>query len=320
MSLRLALRLASPPGVRGALSIFIFHRVRPQPDPLFPEEPDVARFDTLLGWIGDWFTVLPLAEALERLGRRSLPARAAAITFDDGYADNLLCALPVLQRHRMHATFFIASGFLDGGRMWNDTVIEAVRNTRLERLDSGLDGLPSLPLGSIAERRAALDRLIAAVKHLAPAARADAVARLVERCNAPLPDDLMLGSAQVRALHTAGMGIGAHTVSHPILARSTPDAAWREIADGRAQLEALIGERVALFAYPNGKAASDYRREHVDMVRELGFDAALSTNWGVNDADADPYQLARFTPWDRTRWRFGLRMLGNLCKRRPEVV
>lgn len=320
MSLRLALRLASPPGVRGALSIFIFHRVRPQPDPLFPEEPDVARFDTLLGWIGDWFTVLPLAEALERLGRRSLPARAAAITFDDGYADNLLCALPVLQRHRMHATFFIASGFLDGGRMWNDTVIEAVRNTRLEWLDSGLDGLPPLPLGSIAERRAALDRLIAAVKHLAPAARADAVARLVERCNAPLPDDLMLDSAQVRALHTAGMGIGAHTVSHPILARSTPDAARREIADGRAQLEALIGERVALFAYPNGKAASDYRREHVDMVRELGFDAALSTNWGVNDADADPYQLARFTPWDRTRWRFGLRMLGNLCKRRPEVV
>ncbi|HNQ75616.1 MAG TPA: polysaccharide deacetylase family protein [Pseudothauera hydrothermalis] len=320
MSLRLALRLASPPGARGALSILIFHRVRPQPDPLFPEEPDVARFDTLLGWIGDWFTVLPLAEALERLGRRSLPARAAAITFDDGYADNLLCALPVLQRHRMHATFFIASGFLDGGRMWNDTVIEAVRNTRLERLDSGLDGLPPLPLGSIAERRAALDRLIAAVKHLAPAARADAVARLVERCNAPLPDDLMLGSTQVRALHTAGMGIGAHTVSHPILARSTPDAARREIADGRAQLEALIGERVALFAYPNGKAASDYRPEHVDMVRELGFDAALSTNWGVNDADADPYQLARFTPWDRTRWRFGLRMLSNLCKRRPEVV
>lgn len=320
MSLRLALRLASPPGVRGALSIFIFHRVCPQPDPLFPEEPDVARFDTLLGWIGDWFKVLPLAEALERLGRRSLPAGAAAITFDDGYADNLLCALPVLQRHRMHATFFIASGFLDGGRMWNDTVIEAVRNTRLERLDSGLDGLPSLPLGSIAERRAALERLIAAIKHLAPAARADAVARLAERCNAPLPDDLMLDSAQVRALHTAGMGIGAHTVSHPILARSTPDAARREIADGRAQLEALIGERVALFAYPNGKAASDYRREHVDMVRELGFDAALSTNWGVNDADADPYQLARFTPWDRTRWRFGLRMLGNLCKRRPEVV
>jgi len=320
MSLRLALRLASPPGARGALSIFIFHRVRPQPDPLFPEEPDVARFDTLLGWIGDWFKVLPLAEALERLGRRSLPARAAAITFDDGYADNLLCALPVLQRHRMHATFFIASGFLDGGRMWNDTVIEAVRNTRLERLDSGLDGLPSLPLGSTAERRAALDRLIAAVKHLAPAARADAVARLVERCKAPLPDDLMLSSAQVRALHTAGMGIGAHTVSHPILARSTADAARREIADGRAQLEALIGERVGLFAYPNGKAASDYRREHVDMVRELGFDGALSTNWGVNDAGADPYQLARFTPWDRTRWRFGLRMLGNLRKRRPKLV
>lgn len=320
MSLRLAMRLASPPGASGALSILIFHRVLPQPDPLFPDEPDVARFDALLGWIGDWFTVLPLAEALERLRRRSLPARAAAITFDDGYADNLLHAVPLLQRRGMHATFFIASGFLDGGRMWNDTVIEAVRNTRLERMDSGLAGVPPLPLGSIAERRAALDHLIPAIKHMEPAARADAVAQLAERCAALLPDDLMLGSAQVRTLHEAGMGIGAHTVSHPILARSAPAQARREIAEGRAQLEALTGERIALFAYPNGKAASDYRREHVGMVRELGFDAALSTNWGVNDAAADLFQLARFTPWDRTRWRFGLRMLGNLRKRRPEVV
>lgn len=320
MSLRLAMRLAAPAGAAGALSIFIFHRVLARPDPLFPDEPDVARFDTLLGWIGDWFRVLPLDEAIERLRRGALPARAAAITFDDGYADNLLHALPVLRHHGMHATFFIASGFLDGGRMWNDTLIEAVRNTSVECLDTGLDGLPPLPLDGIPARRAALGCLIPAIKHLEPAARAEAVARVAERCAVALPDDLMLTSAQLRALHQAGMGIGAHTVSHPILARSASEVARREIADGRARIEEIIGERISLFAYPNGKAGGDYLREHVDMVRELGFDAALSTNWGANDATADFFQLARFTPWDRTRWRFGLRVLGNLRKCRPTRV
>ncbi len=320
MTLRLAMRIVSPPGPAATLSILIFHRVLAQPDPLFPGEPDVARFDALLGWLRAWFNVLPLHDALRGLARGALPARAAAITFDDGYADNLLHAVPLLRKHGLHATFFVASGFLDGGRMWNDSLIEALRATRCTHLDAGLAGVPVLPLRSLAERRAALDCLIPALKHLEPAARAAAVRQVAECCAVPLPDDLMLSSAQLRALRDAGMAIGAHTLSHPILARLEPAQARREIAEGRARLETLLGERVALFAYPNGKAADDYRREHVDMVRELGFDAALTTNPGVNDRYTDPFQLARFTAWDRPRWRFGLRMLDNLRRRQPVVA
>ncbi|THF63653.1 polysaccharide deacetylase family protein [Pseudothauera nasutitermitis] len=320
MSLRLAMRLAAPPGPGGALSILIFHRVLAAPDPLFPDEPDVRRFDALLGWLRQWFNVLPLADALVRLRAGRLPARAAAITFDDGYADNLLQAVPLLRRHGLHATFFIASGFLDGGRMWNDTLIEAVRATRLTALDAGIADLPELPLDGVEARRAALARLIPAVKHLPPPERAAVVQRVAGRCGADLPTDLMLTSTQLRTLRAAGMDVGAHTLTHPILARTDADEARREIAEGRALLENILGERVALFAYPNGKPGADYRRAHVDMVRELGFDAALSTRPGVNAAGADFFQLARFTAWDRPRWRFGLRMLDNLRQRAPVTV
>lgn len=312
MLFKTAFSIASPPGMRGRLSVLIFHRVLPARDPLFPDEPDVQRFGTLMNWLSDWFNVLPLADAVGRLASGSLPARAAAITFDDGYADNLLHAAPILKRHGLHATFFIATGFLNGGRMWNDTVIESVRRTELEDIDAGFLGLGRVSLRSDDARREALGRLIPAVKHLSPSARAEAVSRVAECCRAELPDDLMLTNEQIRALRDEGMGIGAHTVSHPILANLDDAAARREIGDSRDCLEGLIGERIGLFAYPNGKLNMDYRHSHAGMVRSLGFDAAVSTNAGAGSVASDLYQLPRFTPWDRDAWKYGLRMLANM--------
>lgn len=318
MLLRTAFNLASPAGERGRLSILIFHRVLPQPDPLFPGEVDVARFDELMGWVREWFNVLPLADAVARLRSGALPPRAAAITFDDGYADNLTQAVPVLQKHGLHATFFIATGFVDGGRMWNDTIIESVRGSAEAVLDARFLGLGELALGGVESRRAALAALIPAIKHKPAEQRAAAVTQVAAACGAALPDDLMLSSAQLRALRDAGMGIGAHTVSHPILATLDEAAARREMADSRDRLQGLLGERIGLFAYPNGKLGADYGAAHAALARELGFDAAVSTNPGACTRASDPYQLPRFSPWDRSAWRYGLRMLANL--RRADVA
>src|SRR5438067_10198380 len=103
------------------LSILVFHRVLPQQDPLFPDEMDAQRFDKLLALLKSCFNVVSLRDGIDGLRRGKLPSRAVCITFDDGYADNAEIALPILQRHGMPATFFVATGFLDGGRMFNDT-------------------------------------------------------------------------------------------------------------------------------------------------------------------------------------------------------
>ena len=312
--LRSTFSLASPSGKNGRLSILIFHRVLPQPDLLFPDEPDATRFNEMMGWIKSWFNVLPLDAAVDALKTGKLPPRAAAITFDDGYADNHNVALPILLTHRLPATFFIATGFLDGGRMWNDTVIESVRNTSRRSIDCSRIGLGILSVDSIEDKRATLGRLIPALKHLPNQARADAVAYVAECCAATLPDDLMLTTSELRSLRAAGMGIGAHTVSHPILARIDAKHAQFEIAESRSTLEAVLGEHISIFAYPNGKLGSDYLPEHVALVKRLGFDAALSTNWGVSSVGDDCFQIRRFTPWDRSQWRYALRLLNNLCR------
>lgn len=311
--------LMSPAGARARLTVLIFHRVLREPDPLFPDEVDAARFGELLGWVKAWFNVLPLDAAIRQLQEGSLPARAAALSFDDGYADNHDVALPLLRKHGLPCSFFVATGFLDGGRMWNDTLIESVRRSDNALLDlrglhdaQGAD-LGKHELGDISSRRAVLGRLIERVKYLPPEPRLACVDEIAQRaCVAP-PDDLMMSSDQVRALDAAGMQIGAHTISHPILSSLSRQQAAEEIASSRDALQALLGHKVGLFAYPNGKPGVDYRPDvHPALVRELGFEAAVSTRWAAARRGDDIFQIPRFTPWDRGRVKFGLRLARNL--------
>ncbi|MCB1966067.1 MAG: polysaccharide deacetylase family protein [Candidatus Accumulibacter sp.] len=129
-----------------------------------------------------------------------------------------------------------------------------------------------------------------------------------------LPSDLMLTSEQVKMMRRAGMSIGAHTVTHPIIGRLGPDEVRAEIVGSKEFLESLLQERVGLFAYPNGQPTLDYRREDAEAIRSLGFDAAVTTASGVADADSDLMQLPRFTPWERTRLRFGVRLFRNILQ------
>ncbi len=304
-------QFVSPANETARLSVLIFHRVHSRTDPLFPGEPDAEFFDKALGWMKSWFNVLPLDEAASRLKTQTLPARAAAITFDDGYADNYHVALPILKKHGLTATFFIATGFLNGGIMWNDCVIELARRTTLNELDLDYLGLGRHSTGTLPQRRAAIDGLISQIKYLSPNERQELVNKCVAHAQMVLPTDLMMTSDEVRGLRAAGMQIGAHTITHPILASTGIEFARKEISESKAFLEDLLGEPIGLFAYPNGKPGVDYLPEHSSLVQQLGFDAAVSTAQASAATATDPYQIPRFTPWDRTKTRFGLRLLQN---------
>jgi peptidoglycan/xylan/chitin deacetylase (PgdA/CDA1 family) len=218
----------------------------------------------------------------------------------------------------VHATVFVATGFLNGGRMWNDTIIELVRRAPAT-LDLSAAGYGSYTLDSVAARRQAISSLLDQLKYIPMDERLRQVQAIAALSTVQLPDDLMMSDAQVRQLHAAGIEIGAHTVDHPILARLSAAEARQQIGDGKAALEQLIGAPVKLFAYPNGKPGRDYLAEHVAIVKELGFTAAVSTSWGAARAGTDLFQLPRFTPWDRARLPFTLRLLKNLRSRGDTV-
>jgi peptidoglycan/xylan/chitin deacetylase (PgdA/CDA1 family) len=307
MMLRMVLTAAS----HGRLSILIFHRILEEPDPLLLFEPCARQFDEILAHVKRQFNVLPLREAVVRLKARTLPSRAFCLTFDDGYADNLTVAAPLLVKHSLPATVFVATGYL-GKSMWNDRVIEAIRATRKPELDLACVGLQRYKLSSLDDRRNLIDLVLKSIRYLPFSEREQRVQDVIDIAETAPTPSRMLTEASLRDLAGLGIDIGAHTVTHPILARTAAREAWSEIIESKQHLEKLLSRPIDLFAYPNGRPNTDYSREHVRMVREAGFAAAVTTAYGAAGASTDHFQLPRFAPWSYHPTKFDLLALRNV--------
>ncbi|WP_367154470.1 polysaccharide deacetylase family protein [Methylomonas sp. HYX-M1] len=300
--------LASGAGKQKKLIILIYHRVLDKPDYMRSDEIDKAAFSWQMELLAKHFTVLSLPDAIERLQQGSLPSRAVCVTFDDGYADNYNNAFPILKSFGLSATFFVASGFLNGGRMWNDTIIEAIRCFPNNVLDLQSLDLGVYQLNSEKERYDAAQTIIRKIKHLDFVKRKQYCDLIGEKCG-DLPNDLMMTNDQVVELSKNGMDIGGHTVNHPILAKLDSDQAKMEINDNKRYLEWLLNREISLFAYPNGKPELDYTNADVDIVKNANYKAAVSTASATADRKSDIWQLPRLMPWDKSPIPFMARMI-----------
>lgn len=301
----------SSKGNNAKLTILIYHRVLEKPDPYREGEVTAEEFDWHMREVAKNFQVIKLGDAVKNLKNGELPAGALCITFDDGYADNFTVALPILKKWNLPATFFISTSFLDGGCMWNDVVIDSVSNTREQNLDLSMHELGYYSLATPEQRMMTISELIKKVKHLPYEARSAMIQAINEALNVKIRTDIMMSTEQIRGLHEQDMEIGAHTVTHPILTKLENQAALAEIETSKKILQDMLSSKIELFAYPNGKPIKDYNEQHVAMVKELGFEAAVSTAWGVSNRYSDLYQLPRFTPWDKTPGKFMLRLMRN---------
>ncbi len=289
--------------------ILTYHRVLAAPDPLQPGEIDRAAFEQHVHVLSRHFRIRPLADTIRRARERMLEPATVCLTFDDGYADNVQEALPILQRHGAMATFFIASGYLAGRVMWNDVIIEAIRRTNGTYLDAEDLGLGSWSLEHPGARRAALKGLLNHAKYLAAAERDSAASALSRRLGVAVPKELMMTPAQVASLAHAGMQIGGHTVNHPILRTLDASTARKEIELNKRELERISEVPVEIFAYPNGRPEVDFDERDVQLVRRAGFAGAVTTHSATASDRDDCFRLPRFGPWSESATRFRLRML-----------
>ena len=307
--LQLLCTISSGIGRRKKLFILIYHRVLEEPDDMHPWEIDKKTFSWQMALIAKYFNVMAFDEAIERMYSDTLPPRAMCITFDDGYADNFTNALPILLKNKLSAIFFIASGYLNGGRMWNDSVIESLRVMQANRLNLTEIGLDTYDISSPQKKTDVAITIIQKLKHLQPNIRSEYSDYIVSLVNNKLPDNLMLSSQQLIELHESGMEIGGHTVTHPILAALELDAVKQEVCDNKSALEQMLNTKLRYFAYPNGKPEQDYLIEQIQVIQNCGYEAAVSTLPGVSTAYNDRFQLARFAPWDRNPMKFMLRIV-----------
>jgi len=306
--LRLKRRSAPP------FLILIYHRVHPRPGPFMIDAIPPERFERQMEHLASAYRPLALEELVERSRAGAVPKGAVAVTFDDGYADNHEHALPVLLRHGIPATVFLVTGCVGTGiAPWHDQVLLAFASTRREqvRVPGPAADAPPLPLRTEKERRSAAFRVLAALKAMPEAERLAAVERLRAELggerDAAAESGLMLDWDRVRAMKSAGVRFGSHTETHPILSRVTRERAREEITRSKRAIEAELGEEVRLFAYPNGRT-EDYTDDTVALLREAGYRAAVTTNFGANETGDDPFRWRRGTPWEDDPGRFALKL------------
>ena len=299
----------------GRLCIVNYHRILEQGDPLLESEPNLATFEWHMQLLAECFHVMPLQEALDTLATERMPPRAVCITFDDGYRSTHDLALPVLNKLQLPASVFITTGHMDQGSMWNDMILEAIRQQPSGELDLRSAGLAVYPLRSTADRKATANQVTESTKYLPPTARSELLKTLEALAGKSLQQSLMLTREMIIELAQNNIEIGGHTITHPILTKLDDDAARFEIMENKRQLEDIIGKPISLFAYPNGKTGMDYDQRHVTMVEQAGYRAAFTTEVGAVTRQNHPYEIPRSRPWDASPLMFSGRLLQWLMGR-----
>jgi peptidoglycan/xylan/chitin deacetylase (PgdA/CDA1 family) len=274
---------------QGLGAILMFHRVRPKPDAAFQPNSGLEitpeYLDLILTRLSEeGYQIVSLDEAAARISAGRTERPFVALTFDDGYRDTLEIAAPILLRHNAPYTVFITTGFADQtARMWWVEMEEAIK--ALDRICFDFEGLTfDLPTQTTAEKQEAFralywllrggaeDRLLRATSALAGQADVD-----ISRLSA----DLCLDWDGVRALARDRLcTIGAHTKTHPMLAKHDAAFMRAEMAESCARIAAELGRKIEHFAYPVGDPGSAGPREF-EFARELGLKTAVTTRPGM---------------------------------------
>lgn len=247
-------------------------------------------------YLREHYRLVPLSKLADCLRGPELPSRLAAITIDDGYRDFYDIAFPILRKYNATATVFIVTKFVDGvSWLWTDMsrYLTGMAAPRTYSIRIGERDL-KLELNGGESRAAAATKINAELKRLPDESREESLKRLAIELKTSLPErPLEEYSAfnwdQAREMASAGIEIGSHTLTHPILTHISDEKLRDEISGSRERIQSALQMEVDTFCYPNG----DYDARARGAVARAGYRVAVTTEVGLNDGSKDPLTLRR---------------------------
>ncbi|KYF95156.1 polysaccharide deacetylase [Sorangium cellulosum] len=297
--------------MRGRVTIIVMHRLADPARGIAGVDPrDLRRALEFLR--KERYPIVSLERVFRSLAGEAAPIdRAVAFTMDDGTSDQATVAAPIFAEFDCPATIFVVTGYLDG-ELWCwwhrvEHVFESTRRRELSVMIAGLrhvicldEGVPRAQLArrfmEQCKRVPEIEKL-RAIERLAAAAEVELPARPPARY-APMSWD------DVRACEARGITFGPHTVTHPVLSRTSDAQSKREIVVSWARLCAEARRPVPIFCYPNGHVGTDFGPRECATLRRLGFLGAV-TNWPCDHATAAGFQSSPDAQYSVPRVDFG---------------
>ena len=236
-----------------------------------------SAFEKQLQYLARNSRVLPLREAVDRLRHGSLPPRCVSLTFDDGYANNLEMAYPLLRKYDMPATIFLSSAYIESGEFF------PFLKLKLIQLDSGVD-LAVSPLANY--KTAALDQVDRTAARWWP----QVYARLSEAQRQTLRP---MTVEEVKGADMRLIDFGPHSHTHCILGNESVERRRNEIQISIAKVAQWTGRPVSVFSFPNGQRG-DFDEADKAVLRAQGIQAAVTGIGGANNSRTEPLELKRY--------------------------
>lgn len=279
---------------RSKLPVLMYHR--------FSEGEEFGKtsrqtFETHLRYLTRHYKIIPLTDAVSRKREgRKFPERSAVITIDDGYRDFYDIAFPVLKSFGIPATIYLVTEFVAGNCwIWTDKARYILTRTAAERLDFQINGTAfDQILGDSESRLAVAGSLNSELKELSDEEKDAHLTNLSNVRNVPVParptdEYAALSWDQARELAAAGIGVGSHTATHPILTNVDAARLESEMRDSRAAIHRELGSDTVHFCYPNGNVSQRER----DAAEAAGYASAVTTRIKLCENDDDPFLIPR---------------------------
>jgi peptidoglycan/xylan/chitin deacetylase (PgdA/CDA1 family) len=258
-----------------------------------------------LNILAPYYHFVSLSDAAEMLaGNRPLIPNSLALTFDDGYRNNIIYALPILRQFKAPATIFLSTGNVTEQKpFWFDRLdyaVQSINNT------TSCDGIPELTEIDFSTGETLSSSFITflrkeKLRHPTSLAMRTAITNLTKRIEQHsghglaeiFADDSYSGILTWNEVRQAASEVhfGSHSVNHFQLDLLPPEAAKQELIASREMIEFHTGLPCTHLAYPNGS----FNDNVLSLVRDCNYCSAVTTSPGLNQRGDDLLLLRRFS-------------------------
>ena len=304
--LRLRADAALAPMLRGRASVFMLHRFRDDEHGVVGHDPEVIR-RALRHLRARGYEFVALNDLVRRLAGDGPPLRrSVCFTIDDGYLEQATVASPLFAEFDCPVTTFVTSGFLDRTLwFWWDRIEHIVQHTARPSVRVSLsDRELGYSLSDVSSREHARASIVAYCKTIPDATKHEVISAVAAAAEVEIPAIAPkayqpMSWNDLRRAEELGMTFGPHTVTHPILSRTSDSQCRHELRESWVRLKAEARRPVPVFCYPNGQF-TDFGVRETSLLRDIGLSAAVVGEPGYADpaafqaGDHAPYRIRRF--------------------------